>query len=187
MFTKEDTLSSTTGLSHPSSAVESNGFQVPSQLQSCSHPTFSPGKVSETAIPTLLSDPPVSKLAIGTPNSLQIMPVTCRTPQIESAVPRLASQYKPMSPAQDGLSSGEIIEIRYIICQDLFYTSVEEKAITELNPSTTVNDIYDIIMKKEGISSDLTLEVYSHEGYPLHPNEFTSQCKFSFVKLLLQS
>ena len=83
-----------------------------------------------------------------------------------------------MTLAQDGSPSGEITEIRYIVCQDLFYASVKEKAISELGPSTTLSDFYNVIMREEGISSDLTLEVFSHEGYPLHPNEFTSECKF---------
>ena len=165
-----------TGNVHPTiGSNPTHGFQSPTQLQSCASHLQKTKALAATAS---LSGLPVSRPASCEPASPQIIPLTCTTPEILSCVPglaRMATQFTP--PTHDSVSS-DMVKIRYILCQDMFSASVKEKTLSELNASTTLKDFYDNIMQVESISSDLTLEVFSHEGYPLHPNEFTSQCEF---------
>ena len=152
-------------------------FQSPTQLQSCASHLQKVSRSKVLTAITSLSGLPVSKPATCEPASPQIIPLTCTTPEISSCVPKLARMATLFtSPTHDSVGS-DMVQIRYILCQDMFSASVKEKTLSELNGSTTLKDFYDSIMQVESISSDLTLEVFSHEGYPLHPNEFTFQCE----------
>ena len=151
-------------------------FQRPSQLQSCGSHLQNAKALGATASPSGL---PVSRPASCEPVSPEIKCLTCTTPELSSFVPGLARLATPFTATIHALDSVgcEMVQIRYIICQDMFSAPVKEKTLPELNGSTTLKDFYDSIMQVESISSDLTIEVFSHEGYPLHPNEFTSQCE----------
>ena len=168
-----------TGNAYPTiGSNPTHGFQSPTQLQSCASHLQKVSKTKALAATVSPSGLPVSRPASCEPASPQITPLTCTTPEISSCVPGLARMATLFTlPTHDSVSS-DMVQIRYILCQDMFSASVKEKTLSELKASTTLKDFYDNIMQVESISSDLTLEVFSHEGYPLHPNEFTSQCEF---------
>ena len=156
-----------------------HGFQSPTQLQSCGSHLQKVSKTKALGATASLSGLPVSRPASCEPASPEIKPLTCTTPELSSFVPGLARMATPFTATTHALHSvgSEMVQIHYIICQDMFSAPVKAKILPELNASTTLKDLYDCIMQVESISSDLTLEVFSHEGYPLHPNEFTSQCE----------
>ena len=159
---------------------QTHGFQSSTQLQSCGSHLQKVSKTKALAATASLSGLPVSRPASCEPASLQIKPLTCTTLEISSFLAGLAGTATPFTAtthALDDSVGSEMVQIRYIICQDMFSAPVKEKILSELSASTTLKGFYDTIMQVESISSDLTLEVFSHEGYPLHPNEFTSQCE----------
>ena len=155
-------------------------FQSSTQLQSCGSHLQKVSKTKALGATASLSGLLVSRPASCEPASPEIKPVTCTTPEISSFVAGLAGMATPFTVtthALDDSVGSEMVQIRYIICQDMFSAPVKEKILSELSTSTTLKGFYDSIVQVESISSDLTLEVFSHEGYPLHPNEFTSQCE----------
>ena len=78
-----------------------------------------------------------------------------------------------------GSTAAAQIVVRYILCSELFATTVQEKMVFNLNPETTaMKDLYGLILHQEKVAEGFTLELFSHEGYPLSANEFTSHCKY---------
>ena len=121
-----------------------------------------------------LCDSKPKKETVLTRSKPQIIPMTCTTTEIQTSVPRLAHMAVQVTSVTHGID-GSLIQIRYILCKNMFSAPVKEKKILQLNVST-LHEFYNSVKQVESISSDLSLEVFSHEGYPLHPNEFTSQC-----------
>ena len=90
-----------------------------------------------------------------------------------------------LTDQQSSLSSGPStskgsIAVRYVHCQNLFLREVHEKMITNLTPSTTLEELIRLIARAEGVSLDMTLELYFGEGYPLDPNNITLKGKFDY-------
>lgn len=78
------------------------------------------------------------------------------------------------------------ISLRYVFCSQLFSQDVMEKMIPDLDPgSIAIKDLIGLIGSANtegaaavGTEGDvLTLELYTHEGYPLGVNEYTEKCK----------
>ena len=72
-----------------------------------------------------------------------------------------------------------IISIQYILCSDdLFSCDIAETTIDNLDPEkATLCDIISMITSEMGLSDDKAIELFSHEGYPLHHNDITSASK----------
>ena len=71
------------------------------------------------------------------------------------------------------------ITVRYVLCQGLYSSSVSEKWIRGLNPQEDkLSSLHQLIIKESHVPTDMTLELFSHEGYPLNANEYTIDCKF---------
>lgn len=69
------------------------------------------------------------------------------------------------------------ITIRYIHCKNIFLLPAREKCILNLNPAmNSICDLYKLIASQQNITtaSDLKLELYFSEGYPLDLNDHTS-------------
>ena len=69
--------------------------------------------------------------------------------------------------------------VRYVLCQDLFVKDTEERKLAQvyLN-STTIKDLIMGLCAKEEICQDLfTLELFTHEGYPININKYNEHCK----------
>ena len=74
------------------------------------------------------------------------------------------------------------ITIRYIHCKNIFFLPAKEKCILNLNPATnSVSDLYKMIASQQNITSDLKLELYFSEGYPLDLNDHTIMGKFRLI------
>ena len=68
--------------------------------------------------------------------------------------------------------------VRYILCSQLFVQELTEKSVFNLDETAhTMADLIGRIARTENISQGLSLELYTHEGYPLGVNEFTAKCK----------
>ena len=87
------------------------------------------------------------------------------------------------TPAQD------LIKIRYIYCNNLFGEETGQKLLEDLDPAThTMEDIKGMIAEDEEIEThQLTIELYSMEGYPLNVNYFTESCESQYCELLYYS
>ena len=71
------------------------------------------------------------------------------------------------------------ITVRYVLCQDLYDSNVNEKWIRDLKPQKdTLSLLYQIIARENYVRTDMRLELFSHEGYPLNANQYTIDCKF---------
>ena len=100
------------------------------------------------------------------------------TPATASASSVTAVDDKPTATAES--TEAALIVVRYILCSELFATTVQEKTVFNLNPVTTaMKDLYGLILYQEKVDEGFTLELFSHEGYPLSANEFTSHCKYN--------
>ena len=70
------------------------------------------------------------------------------------------------------------ITVRYILCQDLFVSSVNEEWIRGLNPKEDkLSNLQQLIIRRSNVPAEMELELFSHEGYPLNANEYTTDCK----------
>jgi len=105
-----------------------------------------------------------------------------KTPQGATAdSARRGGRKKQNEPAKNSAKptpSQDLINIRYIYCNNLFGEERGEKLLEDLDPSThTMEDIYGMIADNEEIEAhQLTIELYSVEGYPLNVNQFTISC-----------
>lgn len=71
------------------------------------------------------------------------------------------------------------ITVRYVLCQGLYSSSVNEKWIRGLNPQEDkLSSLHQLIIKESHVPTDMELELFSHEGYPLNANKYTIDCKF---------
>ena len=84
-----------------------------------------------------------------------------------SVDPPVHSTEVPNIPQSDTLS------VRYIHCQNLFTLQAEEKALHNISPTTSLEELIKLIASAEGIADDMTLELYFSEGYPLDANRIT--------------
>lgn len=74
------------------------------------------------------------------------------------------------------------IIIRYIVCKDLFSMDAKERFIINTDPNTvTMKDLHTSIATCVDVEEGYVLELFSHEGYPLCPNEFTMNCKLDYT------
>ena len=78
-----------------------------------------------------------------------------------------SSEAAPTKPQCDALS------VRYIHCQNLFASQVEEKALHNIPPTTTLEELVALIASAEGVTKNMTLELFFSEGYPLDANRLT--------------
>ena len=70
------------------------------------------------------------------------------------------------------------ISVRYILCYNMFEANIEEKVLPNLNQHKhRLFDLYELIMGRENIDENMTLQFYSHEGYPLNTNEHSLKCR----------
>lgn len=65
------------------------------------------------------------------------------------------------------------LSVRYIHCQNLFTIQAEEKALHNIPPTTSLEELIALIASTEGVTEDWSLELFFSEGYPLDPNEIT--------------
>ena len=71
------------------------------------------------------------------------------------------------------------IIVRYVLCDNLYVSSVNEKWIRDLDPQEEkLSDLHQLIIKRSHVPANMVLELFSHEGYPLNANEYTIDCKF---------
>ena len=78
-----------------------------------------------------------------------------------------------ITSANGASTSKDKITIKYVHCQDLFMYQAEEKAINNLDPTTSLGELVTLIEFAEGVSEDLALELFFSEGYPLDANSIT--------------
>lgn len=73
------------------------------------------------------------------------------------------------------LDTDDTIYLRYIFCgKELFSVDVEELAIENMKYATPLKDIVSDISAKANLATNEVIELYSHEGYPLHNNELSN-------------
>ena len=77
------------------------------------------------------------------------------------------------SGTSDPPGSCDTFTVRYIHCQNIFMFQAEEKAIHNLSPTTTHEDLIALIVVAEGVSGEMTLELFFSEGCPLDANKIT--------------
>ena len=71
------------------------------------------------------------------------------------------------------------ITVRYVLCQGLYSSGVNENLIRNLDPQEVqLKLLYKLIIDKSDVPKDMELELFSHEGYPLNANKYTIDCKF---------
>ena len=80
---------------------------------------------------------------------------------------------------RDEHTSQCVSSVHYIVCgKDLFSHDIVENVIDDLDPEkTTLSDVTAQIANEMGLNDDKAIELYSHEGYPLHHNDITSARK----------
>ena len=82
------------------------------------------------------------------------------------------------SSSMDLVNSSEVpqsdtLTLRYIHCQSLFAFQAEEKALHGLSPTITLEQLVALISSTEGVTEDMTLELFFSEGYLLDANKIT--------------
>ena len=71
------------------------------------------------------------------------------------------------------------VTVRYVLCQGLYSSSVNEKWIRGLNPQEDkLSSLQQLIIKENHVPTDMELGFFSHEGYPLNAKKYTIDCKF---------
>ena len=61
---------------------------------------------------------------------------------------------------------------------ELFSHDIAENVIDDLDPEkTTLSNVIAQITNEMGLTDDKAIELFSHEGYPLHHNDITSASK----------
>ena len=71
------------------------------------------------------------------------------------------------------------IIVRYMLCQGLYASSVNEEWIRDLDPQEEkLSDLQQLIIRQSNVPAEMELELFSHEGYPLNANKHTTICKF---------
>ena len=80
---------------------------------------------------------------------------------------------------RDEHTSQCVSSVHYILCgNDLFSHDIVENVIDDLDPEkTTLSDVTAQITNEMGLNDDKAIELFSHEGYPLHHNDITSTSK----------
>ncbi len=78
---------------------------------------------------------------------------------------------------------GELIRVRYIYCSDLFSSNVQERELVELDSGRVdMIDLYYRIGERERLDTfEFTLEMFTHEGYPLRVNDVTVKCTLAVL------
>ncbi len=97
------------------------------------------------------------------PMDIDPTPATCTSNPVHSS--------SPDNPECCDTAPG--LSIRYIHCQNLFTHQAEEKALHNVPPMATLEELITQIASTEGVAKDETLELFFGEGYPLDPNEIT--------------
>jgi hypothetical protein len=97
------------------------------------------------------------------PMDIDPIPATCTSNPVHSS--------SPNNPECCDTAQG--LSIRYIHCQNLFTHQAEEKALHNVPPTATLEELITQIASTEGVAKDETLELFFGEGYPLDPNEIT--------------
>ena len=97
-------------------------------------------------------------------------------------VPDLAS----CTATSEASGSRGTLTVRYIHCQNLFMFQAEEKTICNLLPTTTLEELIASIAFAEGVSEEMTLELFFSEGYPLDANKITLKGDCSERKVATQ-
>ncbi len=70
------------------------------------------------------------------------------------------------------------IAVQYLFCRDIFVKCIQSRVIPGLVPDQlTLQHLSDRIKGQESIADDKEIELFSHEGYPLNANEYTSKRK----------
>ena len=161
---------STSSLSSLESSASSLGFSLPAGAQ------FPPGGPGSAP---LTSGSFAATPSTGMAQSVQTPPTGIAPTTGSSSPDKTVVGDKPTE-----LAEAALIVVRYIVCSELFATAVQEKTIYNLDPKTTaMKDLYGLILHQEKVDEGFTLELFSHEGYPLSANEFTSHCKCSLTCL----
>ena len=84
----------------------------------------------------------------------------------------------PPTTLTPGPSAVQVIQVRYLLCSGLFSSEVCEKLVFNLDSATTaMKDLYGLIQHAEHVEEGFSLELYSHEGYPLNSNDYTCHCE----------
>lgn len=145
-----------------------------------------------TVTSSLTQVPPRSQPAVFTRSPLSPVVSTMQQspPGVTSSSLQSSSLQQAVSPSKPGPPSSlhsphEVlpsppvhIVIRYIVCKDLFSVDAKERFIINTDPNTvTMKDLHTSIATCVDVEEGYVLELFSHEGYPLCPNEFTLNCK----------
>lgn len=86
--------------------------------------------------------------------------------------PYTSSPCKITSSSEISTSKGNTT-VQYVHCVNLFSHEARKKSISNLATSTTLEELTTLILFAEGVSEDMTLELYFGEGYPLDANQLT--------------
>ena len=124
-------------------------------------------------------------------NTMQQSPPDVTSSSLRSSLQQAVSPSNPsgglplssLHSPHEVLSSPPVhIMIRYIVCKDLFFMDTKERFIINTNPNTvTMKDLHNSIAMCVDVEEGFVLELFSHEGYPLCPNEFTFSCKLHYA------
>lgn len=107
-------------------------------------------------------------VVVADSDTTQTSPLPMDTePTLATSSPVHSSEAAPTNPQCDALS------VRYIHCQNLFSYQAEEKALHNIPPTTTLEELISLIAAAEGVTKDMTLELFFSEGYPLDANKIT--------------
>lgn len=91
-------------------------------------------------------------------------------------------------PVATSAEKPSLNQVRYLLCTNLFSADIKEKYVISIDPCTTaMKDLYGLIKHAVSVAEGFTLELFSHEGYPLCANEFTSNCKLMYSILFCDS
>ena len=159
------------------------------------------GEGSVTSFLTQVSPPP--QATVQSPLSpivsvMQQSPPNVTSSSLQSSLQQAVSPSKPsgglpLSSLHSPVPSSPPVHImiRYIVCKDLFFTDTKERFVINTDPNTvTMKDLHNSIAMCVDVEEGFVLELFSHEGYPLCPNEFTFSCKLHYaynIVLLLPS
>ena len=148
------------------------------------------GQGSVTSFVTQVSPPP--QATVQNPlspivSAMQQSPPDMTSSTLQSSLQQAVSPSKPsgglplssLHSPHEALSSPPVhIIVRYIVCKDLFLMDTKERFIINTDPNTvTMKDLHNSIAMCVDVEEGFVLELFSHEGYPLCPNEFTFSCK----------